>query len=246
MQADYILHQVRIRFKAEGQIAINSIKEFLPTVPTQSFEEPEVTFTLKSQEALLSLEQDGYVALTGREPRTTLEFLRERLHDHLARNAKGHLILRAGVVTWGGTALLLAGPRLSGMSTLIEALSSRGAVRYSDQLAIFDESLQVIPYQGDPKAQQDAAPCPIGLIATLPYLPDTPAEHSHQSGGQATMALLPLATVLEQSQTPTVLATLAGICRKARFLKGTRLEAGACAEAILQEMAQLAPTPEGV
>jgi hypothetical protein len=238
VQADYLLHQARVRFQADGQLAIDFLRKVLPSVPSQSLDPVDLVFELKEQEGLLALNQDGYQALNEREAKVTCEFLRERLHDSLSRLAQAKLVLRAGVVGWKGSALLLPTPRLSGTTRLVEALQALGAVRYSDQLAIFNDELQVIPYQGDPKADQSAPPIAVSLVAYLPYRPALEAASRLESGGQATMTLLPLATITDKEQTPGVLSTLASICRKSRFVKGTRQEAKDCAQALLELMDQ--------
>ena len=48
------------------------------------------------------------------------------------------VFLHAGVVGWGGRALLLPGRSFAGKSTLVEALVRAGAIYYSDEYAVLD------------------------------------------------------------------------------------------------------------
>ena len=82
----------------------------------------------------------------------TLEFddlfeaLETDLQMYVAEMARRLLFVHAGVVGWGGRALVFPGRSFSGKSTLVAALVQAGATYYSDEYAVFDARGRVHPY----------------------------------------------------------------------------------------------------
>ncbi|MBX3166205.1 MAG: hypothetical protein KF760_02290 [Candidatus Eremiobacteraeota bacterium] len=235
MQADYIFHGARIRILAEGDLAESQARALLPGVREQSFEEPDSIFQLQSQKSLLSLEHDHHMLLPNHDPEFVRQFLLARLHESIAQHAKAHLIFRAGVVAWQGKAWVFPGPRLSGTTRLVEALCQRGAIRYSDRLAIFDDALNVLPYHGDALADQTSPGASVELVAWLPYQPGKPLHYSPQTAGQCALEMLRIIAG-GQSLLPQAMAALSSICENAKIFKGTRADADSCAKALALEL----------
>ena len=68
----------------------------------------------------------------------------------VARLCRKHVFIHAGVVRWGGRAILLPGRSLSGKSTLVLALVRLGATYYSDEFAVVDTKGRIHPFSRHP------------------------------------------------------------------------------------------------
>ncbi len=97
-----------------------------------------------------------------------------------AENARGLVVLHAGVVTVAGRAIVLPGRSFAGKSTLVAALLHLGALYYSDEYAPIDASGYVHAYpRGISLRSQATAPhhslatsrpsVPIAVFAALRY-----------------------------------------------------------------------------
>lgn len=63
-----------------------------------------------------------------------------------ALRAREYLFVHAGVVGWGGRAVLVPGRSMSGKTMLVRALVRAGATYYSDEFAVLDRDGWVHPY----------------------------------------------------------------------------------------------------
>jgi hypothetical protein len=110
------------------------------------------------------------------------------LDDAVIQRLNGLRAVHAGVVLWGGRALLLPGVTHAGKSSLVAELLHRGATYFSDEYALIDSDGRVHPYarplllrNGHPDqvpvlarecdASTGDAPAPVGLILFLVYQP---------------------------------------------------------------------------
>lgn len=74
------------------------------------------------------------------------EHLEADIRLFVAEEAHERLFVHAGVVGWGGQAIVLPGGSGTGKSTLVAALVQAGATYYSDEYAVFDSHGYVHPY----------------------------------------------------------------------------------------------------
>src|SRR6187401_1422164 len=65
---------------------------------------------------------------------------------HVAERAARRVFVHAGVVGWGGRAIVLPGRSFSGKTTLVLELVRAGATYYSDDYAVFDARGRVHPF----------------------------------------------------------------------------------------------------
>jgi hypothetical protein len=115
--------------------------------------------------------------------------------------------VHAGVVLWGGRALLLPGSTHAGKSSLVTELLRRGATYFSDEYALIDSEGLVHPYprsllvrNGRPEqvpmlpaecnASVGDVPAPVGWILSLQYLPGCTWEATAISQSEALLTLL--------------------------------------------------------
>src|SRR5262249_53029615 len=68
------------------------------------------------------------------------------LQLHVAEMAPQHVFVHAGVVGYGGRAILLPGRSFSGKTTLVAELARAGAEYYSDEYAVLDSAGAVHAY----------------------------------------------------------------------------------------------------
>lgn len=168
------------------------------------------------------------------------------LDDAVVAHLPSWRVIHAGVVAWGGYAVLLPGGTHSGKSTLVAELVRRGAVYFSDEYALIDADGLVHPYPRPmllrngsagptvvPVAEPGTAPARIGWILSLAWQPGCSWNPAPVDQGQAVMLLL--------QSTPHVLATSPELIRyfgravaKARTYRGCRPEAAESATEILR------------
>lgn len=223
MTQDYLIHGFGVRLHFEGDLAGRFAAELLPQPSQQSLEEPDCTFRLQTQDHTLALEQDGLQLIAGQNPAVVAQVLRGRLHELIGSRAPVPLSLKGGAVGWQGRAWLFPAEPLTGTTRMVEELVRLGATRYSDRLIVFEESLQVVPYQGDPGADLQAPPLPVAGIARITYRAGEGLELQPQTAGQTTLHLLPLASS-GQAEVGEVMRMLSQVCVSARCFQGWRGE----------------------
>ena len=105
----------------------------------------------------------------------------------IAECAPDHLFVHAGVVGWGGRAIIMPGASFAGKTTLVRAWLERGATYYSDEFAVLDRAGRVHPF-ARPLAIRDGSasvtrsvpvaalgaktgtpPLPVGLVLLTSY-----------------------------------------------------------------------------
>lgn len=110
------------------------------------------------------------------------------LELHVAEHAPGLIAVHAGVVAWGGHAVVLPGRSMAGKSTLVHHLVRAGAQYCSDEYALLTPQGAVLPYPralslrpvegGVPErlppeqlGEIPVTPLPVGAVASLSYRP---------------------------------------------------------------------------
>ena len=140
------------------------------------------------------------------------QWLRQDIDSTVAQRSPQMLFVHAGVVGWRGRAIVIPGRSHAGKSTLVAELVRRGAVYYSDEFAVLDETGRVHPYRRTPvlrdgerrpqdlrwvREDEPTEPLPIGLIVEGAYRPGVTWRPTVVRGVQAVLplidgALLPL------------------------------------------------------
>ncbi len=137
-----------------------------------------------------------------------IQALTSGLHGQVAEQARDRLFVHAGVVGWGGKAVVIPGRTFSGKSSLVAALAAAGATYFSDEYAVFDEGGHVHPY-ARPLSLRDAeggpgetvpvealggraatGPLPVGMILAARYEAGARWRPRPQSPGRAMLTLL--------------------------------------------------------
>ena len=171
---------------------------------------------------------------------------------HVAERARGRVFVHAGVVGWGGRAIVIPGRSFSGKTTIVEALVRAGATYYSDDYAVLDARGRVHPFprplsirRNGSRAQErhsveslggvaGEAPLPVGLVVVTEYDARVQGWRPRPlSAGQAVLELLRHA-VAARRKPGEVIDALQRAAAEAHVLKGRRGEAHRVAAKILE------------
>lgn len=135
-----------------------------------------------------------------------LGLLETHLHSCIAFRTPDHVFIDAGVVVHRGRAIVMPGPALSGKTTLVEALMSAGALRYSDQFAVLDAQGRAQPYamlrsshevdEGSEAKTGDSIP--VGAVIATIYRPGAGWQPKRLSPGEGALALLSHAVAAQE------------------------------------------------
>ena len=175
--------------------------------------------------------------------------LRRRFFDHVALTggAGKLLFVRAGVVEWGGKALLIPGRAALGKSRLVQALVACGAGYRSDHFALLDRRGRVHPFpcslalwgDSDPipasaMSELSLEPIPLGGIAALNWQSESQGPWSAMSPAEMVQCLYN--SCIRMRAPRATLDTLVQACTGIAGWSGPRGEADQAASQILQRL----------
>jgi len=171
-----------------------------------------------------------------------LDALASALHGQVAAQARGPLFVHAGVVGWGGSAVVIPGRSFSGKSSLVAALVRAGGTYLSDEYAVFDADGRVHSYlkplslrdeEGQARGTYPVealgghaatGPLPVGLILSARYEAGARWRPRPLSPGRAMLALLDN-TVQVRTQPQAAMQILQKAALSAGAFQGKRGEA---------------------
>ena len=160
----------------------------------------------------------------------------------MAERAREHLFVHAGVVAWGGKAVIIPGRTFSGKSSLVAALVRAGATYFSDEYAVFDSDGTVYPYakplslrdgEGRPRGtypvealggRAATEPLPVGMILAARYEAGARWRPRPLSPGRAMLTLLDN-TIQVRRQPQAAMQILQGVALSAEAFQSKRGEA---------------------
>jgi hypothetical protein len=218
--------------------------------------------------ARFELAPDGAVRLDGTEvTRATdrggsLLRLGATVRHHVAEHAPAHMFIHAGVVSAGGTSIVLPGSSRSGKSTLVAELVREGATYHSDEYAPVDSEGMIQPYpkplsirrpgrdgpgalESVPEGQIARRPIRAGLVVVTNYEAGATWRPTACTSGEGALALL-RHTVAARSRPEQALAVVCRLAEEGRMVSGARGEASGMARALLGAAAEAGRmTPAG-
>jgi hypothetical protein len=166
------------------------------------------------------------------------EAFRKDLQHAVPFLAKQKVFIRAGVVGWQGSAIVIAGLEESGKTRLVKELVEKGATYYSDEYAMLDAKGCVHPYAGlsgeFTDEQIGKKPLPVGTILVTRYKEGARFRPRKLSEGQAVLELLAHTTATRRIP-ETALAFAQKAVARAEAFKGVRGEANELVEYLLGE-----------
>jgi hypothetical protein len=176
--------------------------------------------------------------------------LQNELEMFVVEQARRRVFLHAGVVGWGGKAIVMPGDTQTGKTTLVAALVRAGATYYSDEYAVLDPHGRVHPY---PKAlsirkrdgeidetpievlggRAGSKPLTVGTVLVTRYQAGRSWRPRTLSSGRAALRLMSY-TYSARFAPERTMAALLQVAERARTLAGARGDANEVAAAILE------------
>ncbi len=170
----------------------------------------------------------------------------------IGESARRRVFVHAGVVGFGGRAVVVPGKSFFGKTTLIQALVAEGGVYYSDEYAVLDSRGRVFPWaeplsirkDGARKRGESHSPKSLGIIAGKAALPVrlvvlTSFEKGRRfrprrvTPAAGTLGLLEH-TLPARKRPRASLVALTSAVSDALVIRGTRGDAGEAAQAIVR------------
>lgn len=199
------------------------------------------------EQSRYAMSRDGLIVREAATDEDVFQWLWQDINTAVAQGTRQRLFVHAGVVGWRGLAIVIPGRSGTGKSTLVAELVRRGAVYYSDEFAVLDDTGMVHPYRrplvlgeerhqpGDLRLERENAstePLPVGVIVSGSYNGGTAWRPAVVRG---TRAVLPLIdnTVLARDEAQWMLRIVARIAPDVVTLQGPRPEAAEVAAQLL-------------
>ena len=250
---------VRIAIGAtEPRILKRVPEDLLPGSKMAGTRKADVRFFIARDEStkIFILYEDGRPIARARFLRDLLVRLEASAQHAVARLCRKHVFIHAGVVRWGGRAILLPGQSYSGKSTLVLALVRVGATYYSDEFAVVDTKGQIHPFSRRPhvrtasgqkirkrwrttppdagKMLPAVAEC---TVAVCKYRPRGRWRPRSMTKGETLLELMGN-TVVARTRPGDSLKILAKLVRKSTAFKTVRGDVGESARALLMHVKQ--------
>jgi hypothetical protein len=189
-----------------------------------------------------------------------LAALETAIRQGIATAAPRRTFVHAGVVGWRGRAIVVPGESRSGKTTLVAALTRRGATYLSDEYAVFDAKGRVHPF-AKPLSIRPPSGCdrhassvpaaelgarvghralPIGLVVFTRHRRGAAWAPSSLTQGRAVLEMLRHA-VPARLRPEAVLQALCAAAANARLLESERGEADETAELLLAALDEARP-----
>jgi hypothetical protein len=190
----------------------------------------------------------------GREYALTI--LETQLSAYIGIESRDFVAVHAGVVADGNRAIVMPGRSYAGKTTLVRALVEAGAVYYSDEFAMLDETGRVHPYARqlsfrppdggsvDLSAEElggvvGAEPLPVGMVILTRYRPGGVWQPRQLSAGAGVLAMLEH-TIPTQNRPEQAMRVVRKAVDGAVALEGERGEADELAGVLLENLRAVA------
>jgi hypothetical protein len=181
-----------------------------------------------------------------------LMMLEAQLAAYIGVESPDFVAVHAGVVADADRAIVMPGRSFSGTTTLVRALVEAGAVYYSDELAMLNETGRVHPYAGplsfrppdggsvDLRAEElggvaGTEPLPVGMVILTRYRPEGVWQPRRLSAGAGALAMLEHA-VPSENRPEQAMRVVRKAIDGAVALEGERGEADELAGLLLENL----------
>ena len=181
-----------------------------------------------------------------------LKMLEAQLSGHITRESPDFVAVHAGVVADGNRAIVMPGRSFAGKTTLVRALVEAGAVYYSDEFAMLDETGRVHPYARqlsfrppdglpvDLSAEElngvaGTEPLPVGMVILTRYRPGGVWQPRQLSAGAGALTMLEH-TIPTQNRPEQAMGVVRKAIDGAVALEGERGEADELAGVLLENL----------
>jgi hypothetical protein len=211
--------------------------------------------SMTASEGVFGLAKDGRELFRCESRTNLLERFGSMVAIYVADNSRKLVFIHAGVVGWGGRAIVIPGRSCSGKTTLVAEFVRAGASYYSDEFALIDRHGRVFPYPQplqlrDPQTFRQTrcpveilggttgdVPLPVGMVLFSKYRHGASWLPEKLSPGVGCLQMLNN-TISARSAPAIALSTLNQVVSKAMMVKGLR---GNTREVIQWTIASLGP-----
>jgi hypothetical protein len=186
--------------------------------------------------------QNGEEMSFGTDRRLFFKFFNSMLRIVVAEHAVDCVFIHAGVVAWGGKAIVIPANSFQGKTTLVAELIKNGADYYSDEYAVLDEEGRVHPFPRDLSVRDNqfrekdipvaelggrtgVEPIPVGAVLLTEYAKNGVWNPQRLTVGQGIMEIIPH-TIPRNFNTEFSLKVLNTAVTDAIILKSPRGDAG--------------------
>ena len=121
-----------------------------PGTAAVSYVVTAVTLPGTAERTEYRITRDGAEAFGAATEEDVFRWLCQDIDTTVAQRSQQMLFMHAGVVAWRGMAIVFPGRSYTGKSTLVAELVLRGAMYYSDEFAVLDDTGKVHPYRRTP------------------------------------------------------------------------------------------------
>jgi len=188
------------------------------------------------------LYRDGRLLYSCADRPEFLERFASTIALYIADSSRSRVFIHAGVVGWGGSAILIPGRSFSGKTTLVAELVRAGATYYSDEFAVVDSCGMVYPYAQPLQIRKDGSfrqvktpveqlggiagrePQTVGLIVFTRHKTDAQWNPKWLSAGKGLLRALDN-TISARSAPAMALGALKEVVSNAPIVCGVRGEA---------------------
>ncbi len=247
----FIAYGVRVGLRSNRADTLRKCLDFLPLgwKPSTS-SVVECLYSIVSGETagsqpapLFCLYKDNELLSRSSTPGAVLERFESDVALHIADVTRQRVFVHAGVVGWGGSAILIPARSLSGKTTLVIDLVRAGATYYSDEFAVIDQCGLVHPYARPLQVREDGSlhqsrcpveriggiagrvPLPVGLVLLTRFKAGSKWRPRHISAGRAILGILDN-TVSARRAPAQALKTLKLVASRSFAVQGVRGEGG--------------------
>ena len=255
---------VDFTISADAGDILQDLLEYLPPGWTRALSRcdgAEYSVTHHSQSVVagqrkLGLAKDGRELFRCDDHTEFLERFGSIVALHVADNSRKLVFIHAGVVGWGGRAIVIPGRSFSGKTTLVAELVRAGASYYSDEFAVIDQQGRVLPYPQplqlrEPHSYRQTRcpveklggttgdiPLPVGLILFSKYKEEATWFPQRLSPGIGCLQMLNN-TISARSAPAIALRTLNQVASKAVIVRGLRGDASKTVQWIIAHFGHL-------
>lgn len=247
----FIAYGVRVGLRSNHADILQRCLDFLPVgwKPSSS-SVVECLYSIIANETagspptpLFCLYKDNELLFRASSADAILERFESDVALHVADVTQKRVFVHAGVVGWGGSAILIPARSLSGKTTLVVDLVRAGATYYSDEFAVIDQRGFVHPYARPLQVRQHGSlhqrkcpvemiggvagrvPLPVGLILLTRFKAGSKWHPRHISAGRAILGILDN-TVSARRGPALALKTLKQVASRSFAVQGVRGEGG--------------------
>ena len=146
---------VTLELRASSPAFLRHLRGCLPPPCARTEARPSRVYAARQQQPVCACGRrhkglaaaDGRAEFRGQDATGLFVHMRMRLWHYVVSHSPRYLFVHAGVVAFGGKAVVIPGDSMSGKTTLVSALLRAGGTYYSDEFAVIDARGLIHPFR---------------------------------------------------------------------------------------------------